>query len=195
MQWAIHHVSLWIKGQERTYVTEFICLVEHPERCSPANITVQRNFQRSRKSTTYLNAVEVFDTLSRGLNLKELEFSREQDRKAKLRLTLIARVQIAAITSREPPNTRLSGRVGSYSQIAVVVSIAAIFVMLLITSTLARLTTCAKQLQEGSKRRNARNKSKCTVVVVQQRPIEGHDVCGQVRWFCRWCRCCLCYLM
>ena len=43
--------------------------------------------------------------------------------------TLIARVRIAAITSREPPKTRLSSRLGSYSQMAVAFSTAAIFVM------------------------------------------------------------------
>lgn len=44
-------------------------------------------------------------------------------------LTLIASIQIAAITSSEPPRTRLSERVGSYSQIAVEFSTAAIFVI------------------------------------------------------------------
>ena len=61
-------------------------------------------------------------------------------------LTLIASVQIAAITSSEPPRTQLSGRVGSYSQIAVAFSTAAIFVMFCITSTLPRLTTCPRHL-------------------------------------------------
>jgi hypothetical protein len=43
--------------------------------------------------------------------------------------TLIARVRIAAITSSDPFRTRLSGSDGSYSQIAVAVSTAAILVM------------------------------------------------------------------
>jgi len=60
--------------------------------------------------------------------------------------TLIARVRIAAITSREPPKTRLSSRVGSYSQIAVAFLTAAIFVMRAITSMFPRLTMCPKQL-------------------------------------------------
>lgn len=34
-------------------------------------------------------------------------------------LTLIARVRMATITSREPPKTQLSSQVGSYSQITV----------------------------------------------------------------------------
>jgi hypothetical protein len=55
--------------------------------------------------------------------------------------TLIASVRIAAMTSNEPPNTRLPAREGSYSQMAVEVSTAAIFVMWPITSTFARLTT------------------------------------------------------
>src|ERR1700679_1105947 len=65
-------------------------------------------------------------------------------RQLNLIFTLIARVQIAAITSREPPNMRLSFRVGSYSQIAVAFSTAAIFVMFDMTATLPRLTTWAR---------------------------------------------------
>ena len=65
-------------------------------------------------------------------------------------LTLIASVQIAAITSSEPPRTRLSERVGSYSQIAVEFSTAAIFMMWDITSTFPRFITCPKQLHEHS---------------------------------------------
>ena len=54
---------------------------------------------------------------------------------------VIAIVRMAAITSNEPFSTRLSGRDGSYSQMAVEVSTAASFVMWFITSTSARLTT------------------------------------------------------
>jgi hypothetical protein len=61
-------------------------------------------------------------------------------------VTLISRVRIAAITSREPPKTWLSSRVGSYSQMAVAFSTAAIFVICPITSTFARFMTCPKQL-------------------------------------------------
>lgn len=43
--------------------------------------------------------------------------------------TLIATVRIAAMTSSDPPSTLLPGSEGSYSHIAVVVSIAAILVM------------------------------------------------------------------
>lgn len=53
---------------------------------------------------------------------------------------------MAAITSRELFNIQLLGREGSYSQIAVVVSTAAIFVILAIMSTFPRLTTWAKHL-------------------------------------------------
>jgi len=62
-------------------------------------------------------------------------------------LTLIANIQMAAITSRDPLKTRLSHRVGSYSQIAVAFSMAAILVMWDMTSTFPRLTMCPKQLQ------------------------------------------------
>jgi len=60
--------------------------------------------------------------------------------------TLIARVRIAAVMSKEPFSTQLSGSDGSYSQIAVAVSTAAILVIWVITSTSARLTTWPKQL-------------------------------------------------
>jgi hypothetical protein len=65
----------------------------------------------------------------------------------KKRRTLIASVRIAAITSKEPFSTRLSGSDGSYSQMAVVISTAAIFVMWSITSMFARLTTWPRQLE------------------------------------------------
>jgi hypothetical protein len=47
--------------------------------------------------------------------------------------TLIASVQVAAMTSKDPFSTWLSDKDGSYFQIAVVVSTAAIFVMWSIT--------------------------------------------------------------
>ena len=53
----------------------------------------------------------------------------------------MAMVRIDAITSNDPPSTRFPGRDGSYSHMAVAFSIAAIFVIWLITATLAMLTT------------------------------------------------------
>jgi hypothetical protein len=55
-------------------------------------------------------------------------------------------VRIDAITSNDPPSTRLPGKDGSYSHIAVEFSIAAILVIWLITATFAMLTTCAQHL-------------------------------------------------
>ena len=49
--------------------------------------------------------------------------------------TLIAKVRTAAITSRSPLRTRLSGKVGSKSHIALVVCTAAILVIWAITAT------------------------------------------------------------
>ena len=63
---------------------------------------------------------------------------------------LIVTVRIAAITLREFPWRRLSGSVGSNSQIAAVVLIVAAFVMWAMTSPFARLTTCSKHLAKGS---------------------------------------------
>ena len=62
------------------------------------------------------------------------------------RRTLMDSVRIVAITSKPPPNTRLSGSDGSYSQIALVVSITASLVMWDMISTFARLMTCSRQL-------------------------------------------------
>ena len=59
-------------------------------------------------------------------------------------------VRSAATTSRDPPSTRLSGDAGSYSQIAFVFSMTAIFVMCPITATLARFTTCARHLKNNN---------------------------------------------
>lgn len=55
--------------------------------------------------------------------------------------TLMASVQMAAMTSNEPFNTWLSNSEGSYSQMAVVVSTAAILVIRAITLTFPRLMT------------------------------------------------------
>ena len=63
-----------------------------------------------------------------------------------LSLTLIASVRIVAITSKPPLETQFEGRAGSYSQIAVFVSTAAILVMWDITSIVARFITCARHL-------------------------------------------------
>ena len=65
-------------------------------------------------------------------------------------LTLIAMVRRVAMTSSELPKTWLSGRAGSYSHIADVVSTAAILVIWPITTTFARLTMCAKHLRHNN---------------------------------------------
>ena len=82
-----------------------------------------------------------------------------QDKEETNMLTLIARVRIAAITSSEPPRTRLSSREGSYSQMAVAFSTTAIFVIRSITSTFPRFTTWPRQLREDQ-RDNIKDKEK-----------------------------------
>src|SRR5271156_5545321 len=93
-------------------------------------------------------------------------------------LTLIASVQMAAITSSEPPRTRLSSRVGSYSQIAVAFSTAAIFVIWPITSTFPRFTTCPRHLPEDSVQQILEIINKHTAFVVRHYSIQGHDEYG-----------------
>lgn len=92
-------------------------------------------------------------------------------------VTLIASVQMAAITLRDPPKTRLPGRLGSYSQMAVAFSTAVIFVMWPIMSTLPRLMMCARQLQWNYVHQpdsNNSNKNQM-VVVVRDDSIQGLD--------------------
>ena len=60
--------------------------------------------------------------------------------------TLMARVQMVAMTSKDPPRTWFTGNLGSYSHMAVVVSTAAILVMWDIMSMLVRFTTCPRHL-------------------------------------------------
>ena len=88
-----------------------------------------------------LGAVEVFNMLPRCLNLRVDNMIKRMKFEETRRLTLIARVRIAAITLREPPRTRLLAWVGSYSQMVVAFSTATIFVIWPITSTFPRLTT------------------------------------------------------
>ena len=76
-----------------------------------------------------------------GLKLESKGKLRDHERRSETQRTLMAMVRMAAMTSSDPPSTRLSGNEGSYSHIAVMVSTAAIFVMWLITAILAMLTT------------------------------------------------------
>ena len=73
---------------------------------------------------------------------------------------------MAAITSRDPPKTRLSSREGSYSQIAVAFSTTAIFVMCFMTSTFPRLTTWPKQLNLMKLIRETKDMKQISMVVV-----------------------------
>ena|SRR5882724_5006888 len=104
---------------------------------APPNITVKRNFEQVSNAIFKLKLFKCFNMLPRLLDLLYV---------IELKLDSIVIVtnldcKSAAITSREPFNTQLSGRDGSYSQIAVAISMAAIFVICVITSTSARLTT------------------------------------------------------
>jgi fucose 4-O-acetylase-like acetyltransferase len=60
--------------------------------------------------------------------------------------TLIVMVHTDVMTSSDPPRTQLLGNNGSYSYMAVVVSIAVILVIWLITAMFAMLTTCPQHL-------------------------------------------------
>ena len=88
---------------------------------------MERDNEGVDKSTFELKGFKHLDVLTRRLNLyQQVRFCKKA---RKGRETLIASVQMAAITSSEPLRMQLLGRDGSYSQMAVVVSIAAIFMM------------------------------------------------------------------
>jgi len=88
---------------------------------------MERDNEGIDESTFELKGFKHLDVLTRRLNLYQQVIFCKKARKG--RETLIASVWIAAITSSEPLSTWLSGRDGSYSQMVVVVSTAAIFVM------------------------------------------------------------------
>jgi len=73
-----------------------------------------------------------------------LENTRKSEQSGKS--TLIATVRTDAMTSSNPPRTRLLGNNGSYSHMAVAVSIAVILVIWLITAMFAMLMTCPQHL-------------------------------------------------
>jgi hypothetical protein len=137
----------YISRGNTTHLPKFIPLVQHLESRSPTDVAMQGNLHRFRESTTELRTLKVFNSLARRLNLHEIGASKTDERRIEI-LTLIARVRRAVMTSSDPPSTRLSGMVGSYSQMAVAFSTTAVLVIRPITSTFPRLTTCARQLKE-----------------------------------------------
>ena len=130
-----------------TYLAKLVRAIKHVVGRPPADIAVQWDHERYCDAGFHLKFFEIFNTLPRALDLFETESKTEILRKTRSH-TLTARVRIAAMTSSDPPRIRLSGRSGSYSQIADVVSTAAIFVIWLITSIFPRLTTCPRHLED-----------------------------------------------
>jgi hypothetical protein len=114
--------------RESTYFFEFICPIQHVVSRSPANVGMEGDLEGLRDLAFGLELMEVLKTLRGGLDLGKGRPSEERTNEVRER-TLIAMVRMTAITSREPLRTRLLGRAGSYSQIAVAFSIAANFVM------------------------------------------------------------------
>ena len=111
---------------------------------APSHVAMEWDLEWFLYSTSNLSVLEIFDPLSGCLNLVT---SSKQFLYQCIRIhTFIAKVLIAAITSKDPPSTRLFSSVGSYSQIAVAVSTAAILVIWDMTSTLPKLTTCPRHL-------------------------------------------------
>jgi len=120
-------------------------MFQHVVGRTPLDITVKGNPEWFVNLAVDLKFFKVFNLLPRGLDLVKVCFSERMETK-KRKDTLIAMVRTAAITSNDPPSTWLPYKSGSYSQMAVAFSTAAILVMWPITSTLARLTMCSRQL-------------------------------------------------
>ena len=95
---------------------------------------------------------------------------------------------------------RLSSRVGSYSQIAVAFSTAAIFVMCPITSTFPRLITCPKQLNVETENFLVSEVQKLLVIELTVAVVHRYSTWedlgerGCLRWSCRSCYYYLYYL-
>jgi len=130
-----------------THLAQLIRAIKHSICWSPSDIAVEGDPKWLLNLALNLELLKVLNTLTWSLNLTESWVD-------KLRIyseiwqTLIATVRMAEMTSNDPPSTRLFANEGSYSHIAVVVSIAAILVMWPITATLAMLTTWPKHLME-----------------------------------------------
>ena len=126
-----------------THMTQMIWALQHIISWTPSNVAVEGNFQRLINLALNLQFLEVFNALSWGLNLFKI-MSREVE------LCVVTHLDCnssnSCNTSSDPPRTQLLGKSGLYSHIAVWFSMAAIFVIWPIMSTLARFTTCSKQL-------------------------------------------------
>src|SRR5260370_32311929 len=120
-------------------------MFQHVVGRTPPDITVKGNPEWFINLAVDLKFFKVFNSLPRGLDLVKVCFSERMETK-KRKDTLIAMVHTAAITSNDPPSTRLPYKSGSYSQMAVAFSTAAILVRWPITSTLATLPMCSRHL-------------------------------------------------
>ena len=111
----------------KLYLTEISRTFNHSISCTLSSIVVDLKFQRNRDLAIRL------ELLKYSIRCPEAHI-------------LMAIVRIAAMMSKEPPSTRLSSMVRSYSQMAWAFSMAAILVMEPITATIAKLTICSRHL-------------------------------------------------
>ena len=135
-----------------------------------------------------LKFLKVLDSLSRGLDLRDSHQINAVWKQKKV--TLMASVRTAAITSKERPRMRLVSSDGSYSQMAVAVSMAAILVMCPMTVMFPMLTTCSKQLKQNVSRQEIRNE-KLTVIASHRHPIAVLFEAAGIRPFRHSSCCCL----
>ena len=133
------------KENRISYLTEFVGHAQHPICSSPPYIAMKRDSEGGNKSAFELKCFKCLNVLPRRLNLHQQVRFWEKVNKKRWQ-TLIASMQIAAMTSSEPLSTQLSGKDRPYSQIVVAISTTTILVMWSITSTFARLTTWPRHL-------------------------------------------------
>ena len=130
--------------KSKHYLMQLQHTIDHAICRAPPCVVVDHKLQWSRDLAIHLNLFEIFNTLTRGANL--------QDRwSISIRSNwtyLDGNCWIAAITSKEPPSTQLSSRVGSNSQMACALSIVATFIIEPITSSTAKLLTCSRHLRQ-----------------------------------------------
>ena len=106
--------------------------------------------ERRGDSTVALESFKVLHALRRRLNLPIRQYYNENIIEVRDH-TLIANIRTAAMTSNAPFSTLLSGRVGSYSHIALVFWTTAIFVTWPINAMFPMLTTWQKYLEMAGK--------------------------------------------
>ena len=131
-----------------TYIFHFWGPIKHRVCTTPTNIGVKFQLEWVSLSLFMLELLEVLNLLGWWLDLGVIE-NQEPGGGDMWRHTLTASVRTTATTSMASLITRLSVNSGLYSQMAVAVATAEIFVISPMNMTLPRFTTWPRQLRSG----------------------------------------------